>query len=643
MSNYSELANRVRDDMNAIRIALLFAGLLLNGAATCAAMGQDQISWMTDLEEAQRIANRDGKFLLIHFWSERCGPCKKLDTFVFAHPSVARAIHEHYIPVKINTDEQRGIAASYKIDRIPQDVIVMPNGEIVTKQVSPSKANQYIAMVQEHAPAASRNSNPRPFADSRVAGFQSMRDSVPVVPASDIDPRNRPELGMSQAPTMNYSDRPTPTDRAARLASHQTNVNRSSYDLPIRSAGNNETAPTSSAASMSLSDQIPQTNPYVRQPSTRQPQSQAPQSQSTQSQSPQTQLSRPPTAAFDSTSQRPQTPQTSPPVSTAATRQPASPPQDSSSQARSNGSGLQLPPSGQPGTSERPNQTTRNATNAFTQDPVLDLNSNQPLAPSFNNRPSDEELASNDESGNRFQSPANFRQLPSHSTRAGINSPAAVDGSPLKQQPVSQPTDDLRKPGAEDSTSQPSLKLPSQRPTDNDAAMKAQRQAEDVHDAPGEDQIVRREDPASQTSPESKPDLASAPGMPPIGMEGYCPISLFEMRAWKKGSSEFGCIHRGKLYLFTSANNRDRFLQYPDRFAPMLSGYDPVVFASERRLVPGKRQHGLFSGGRIYMFSSEETLAQFRQDVDRFTYLSMDAMGLNNQQTAGQPQQPPRR
>ena len=132
---------------NSIQLAAFSAFLLL--AIAGPSWGQDQIQWLDDLDQAKALAARDGKLLLVHFWSERCGPCKNLDTFVFPRTDVARAVHQHCIPVKVNTDENRGLTASLQIDRIPQDVFMLPDGKVIAKEISRPKANQYIQMVQD--------------------------------------------------------------------------------------------------------------------------------------------------------------------------------------------------------------------------------------------------------------------------------------------------------------------------------------------------------------------------------------------------------------------------------------------------------------------------------------------------------------
>jgi protein disulfide-isomerase len=141
--------------------------------------------------------------------------------------------------------------------------------------------------------------------------------------------------------------------------------------------------------------------------------------------------------------------------------------------------------------------------------------------------------------------------------------------------------------------------------------------------------------PASAESPAAEPPAATptkAPILPPIGMEGYCVVTLYQynqklaeaqaagrdldpsIKGWIKGNKKFGAIHRGRLYLFVSADAQKAFLKEPDLYAPALSGYDPVIYneTNQQKLVDGKRSYGLFFNNQVYVFSSEESLRKFQ-------------------------------
>ncbi|HTN78014.1 MAG TPA: hypothetical protein VL096_22335, partial [Pirellulaceae bacterium] len=113
---------------------------------------------------------------------------------------------------------------------------------------------------------------------------------------------------------------------------------------------------------------------------------------------------------------------------------------------------------------------------------------------------------------------------------------------------------------------------------------------------------------------------------PPLAMEGYCSVGLIETGKWSKGDVRFGAIHRGRTYLFSSAADQQKFLVNPDKYSPMLSGYDPVKYLEQGQLVDGKRQHGIFHEGHTYLFADEASLDRFCKQPQAFTNSVRQAM-----------------
>ena len=64
----------------------------------------------------------------------------------------------------------------------------------------------------------------------------------------------------------------------------------------------------------------------------------------------------------------------------------------------------------------------------------------------------------------------------------------------------------------------------------------------------------------------------------------------------------------------------------PDRFSPVISGYDPVIFTNDKKLVTGDRKFGVKFRDRIYLFVSEESLKTFWTNPERFALKSLEAM-----------------
>jgi thiol-disulfide isomerase/thioredoxin/YHS domain-containing protein len=122
--------------------------------------------------------------------------------------------------------------------------------------------------------------------------------------------------------------------------------------------------------------------------------------------------------------------------------------------------------------------------------------------------------------------------------------------------------------------------------------------------------------------PASGAELASAsPGAgnhPPLGLDGYCPVTLAEEQQWMLGDRRWGAVHEGRTYLFRGPEEQQRFLARPEQYGPVMSGDDVVLAVDDGRSVPWRREHGVFYGGRIFLFSNEASLEKFSRLPDRY-------------------------
>lgn len=121
--------------------------------------------------------------------------------------------------------------------------------------------------------------------------------------------------------------------------------------------------------------------------------------------------------------------------------------------------------------------------------------------------------------------------------------------------------------------------------------------------------------PSAEAAP-AGPDLY---GSMPLGLEGYCAVTLAEKGVWTEGRAQWGVRHRGRTYLFAGPEQQQAFLATPDRYAPALSGDDPVAVVDQGKSLPGRRAYGVTYQSRMYLFSSPETRAQFAANPERYT------------------------
>lgn len=80
---------------------------------------------------------------------------------------------------------------------------------------------------------------------------------------------------------------------------------------------------------------------------------------------------------------------------------------------------------------------------------------------------------------------------------------------------------------------------------------------------------------------------------------------------WAKGDTRYGAIHRGRTYLFTTAEAQKEFLANPEKYSPVLEGADPVVAIDQKQTVNGARDFAVEYKDRFYFFSSQQTLEKF--------------------------------
>lgn len=144
-----------------------------------------------------------------------------------------------------------------------------------------------------------------------------------------------------------------------------------------------------------------------------------------------------------------------------------------------------------------------------------------------------------------------------------------------------------------------------------------------------------RETPAaaSEFIPASQPrallpavPATAATSPPALAMDGFCPVFLMEKNKWKRGDTRWGAVHRDRTYLFASPREQQVFLANPDRYAPMLSGYDPVAFTERGQLIPGRRDCGVWYQSHMYLFADEASLERFRSSPATFAGRAEQAM-----------------
>ncbi len=422
-------------------------GMLASLLVVLSANAQEpNVHWQQDIEAAKVAARDSGRLVLVHVVADGCGPCRSLETNVFAQPGVAGAIEQRFVPVKLNANEFPAIAQGFGITRVPTDLILTPDGQVLSKAISPATPSAYIAETTAVANQyASQLGRPYKVATASPPSPPVLNQAYADL-AIGAQPQATPSVPMSTGP------QPTATKNAFAPPSSSAEP---------ATVMNNYAAPTAP----NYGSPQPPVTPIPTNPAAD------------------------PYAAYAPPTQQPTTPAAAPATSPPARYEP----------------------------------------------------STTPEAP-------------------RYSMPPDASVPPSN--------PAG---------PVSEEA---------------------QRPTETQQA-------------------------AAEPDPTKLP-----PGAPPLGFDGYCPVSMRNSWKWVAGNPAYGAIHRGRTYWFAGPEEQKQFLANPDYYGPALAGIDPVLAIDHHQSVPGMREHSLDYDGQFYLFSSEATLQQFTSSPERYASGVRQAMGM---------------
>ncbi len=118
-----------------------------------------EIAWHSNLRTAHAQAQSEGKLLLLHFYTDDCSWCDKLEAGAFKDPSVDRAISQNFVPVKVHAGQTPKLAEMFKVTKFPTDVIVNVEGKTLSHGVSPQEPIGYVAMLTGSLPKSTASTS----------------------------------------------------------------------------------------------------------------------------------------------------------------------------------------------------------------------------------------------------------------------------------------------------------------------------------------------------------------------------------------------------------------------------------------------------------------------------------------------------
>lgn len=113
------------------KIALLIGLMFIMGCSQSQNQAVESgIDWIRDNEVAKDLAQEEDKPILIDFYTEWCGACKRLDKDTYANAKVQESLKQ-FICVKIDAEKHRDLSREYKISGFPSTVFLKSDGQLI--------------------------------------------------------------------------------------------------------------------------------------------------------------------------------------------------------------------------------------------------------------------------------------------------------------------------------------------------------------------------------------------------------------------------------------------------------------------------------------------------------------------------------
>lgn len=134
----------------AVVALIAIAAVLANVGSLTAASKKAKdpsIAWTADLNKAIAQATKQGKPLMVDFYADWCGPCKKLGSETFTNDRVVE-LSKKFVCVRLNVDNNKALAKQYKVEGIPNVVFLNSKGKEITRSVGFRNADDFLKVMQ---------------------------------------------------------------------------------------------------------------------------------------------------------------------------------------------------------------------------------------------------------------------------------------------------------------------------------------------------------------------------------------------------------------------------------------------------------------------------------------------------------------
>ena len=111
-------------------ISLIMACLILSVCVPGINSATNKINWYS-YDEAKTLGEKNASKIFLYFYSTSCYYCGLMEKNTFSNSTVAKYLNKNFIPIKVNSDREKGISNDYRVRGNPTNYFLTENFEVI--------------------------------------------------------------------------------------------------------------------------------------------------------------------------------------------------------------------------------------------------------------------------------------------------------------------------------------------------------------------------------------------------------------------------------------------------------------------------------------------------------------------------------
>ncbi|MFV0442481.1 MAG: thioredoxin family protein [Planctomycetaceae bacterium] len=107
------------------------------------------VRWQKDLKTAHKVAQSEGKPILLVFGADWCTYCHKLEKNVLDQPATAAYINANFVAVHLDADHDKRVTEILEVESLPCTVVLSPNADLLGRFEGYAEATKYTANLEK--------------------------------------------------------------------------------------------------------------------------------------------------------------------------------------------------------------------------------------------------------------------------------------------------------------------------------------------------------------------------------------------------------------------------------------------------------------------------------------------------------------